>query len=77
NKQSPEVLTQSSTLFDTVAIYLALNESLIEMEELPIRVTDEGFTVIDQDARKAHCAMRWKSLDGFKDDLVTRLTAER
>lgn len=76
NKRSPEVLTKSSTLFDTVAIYLGLSESLIEMEELPIRVTDEGFTVIDQGARKAHCAMRWKSLAGFKDDLVARLSGE-
>jgi len=64
----------SSTLFDTVAVYLALTEELLEMETLPIRVTDDGHTVIDQQARKAHCAMKWKDLGAFDDFLVQRLT---
>jgi inosine-uridine nucleoside N-ribohydrolase len=65
----------SSTLFDTVAVYLALTEELLEMETLPIRVTDDGHTVIDQQARKVHCAMKWKDLGAFEDFLVERLTA--
>lgn len=75
-KKAPDVLTRSSTLFDTVAIYLALSEELLEMEDLPIRVTDDGFTPIEEGARKTRCATRWKSLDAFKDDLVARLTVE-
>ncbi|MHC4179678.1 MAG: nucleoside hydrolase [Planctomycetota bacterium] len=65
----------SSVLFDTVAIYLALTEELVEMEKLPIRVTDDGRTVIDEKARVANCAMKWKDLDAFYDFLVERLTA--
>jgi inosine-uridine nucleoside N-ribohydrolase len=67
-------LTASSTLFDTVAVYLALSEDLVEMETLPIRVTDDGYTRIDQQARKVHCAMKWKDLGAFEDFLVERLT---
>jgi len=66
---------RSSTLFDTVAVYLACTEKLLEMEELPLRVTDDGFTVIEQGARPVRCAMTWKDLEGFKDDLVRRLTS--
>ncbi|NQT15930.1 MAG: nucleoside hydrolase [Planctomycetes bacterium] len=76
-KKAPEVLTKSSTLFDTVAIYLAFSEALLEIEDLPIRVTDDGYTRIDEGARKTRCATRWQDLDAFKDDLVARLTAPR
>jgi inosine-uridine nucleoside N-ribohydrolase len=39
----------STTLFDTVAVYLALPgaKPLLRMEELPLKVTDEGMTEID------------------------------
>ncbi len=67
--------TASSTLFDTVAIYLALSEELCEMEKLPIRVTDDGRTVIDRKARTVHSAMKWKDLGAFEDFMVERLTA--
>ena len=38
--------SHSSTLFDTVAVYLAIQHDLCHMEQLGLRVTDEGFTVI-------------------------------
>ena len=66
--------TQSSVLFDTVAIYLAFSEELLVMERLGIRVTDDGYTVIDDDARTINCAMDWKDLPAFEDFLVQRLT---
>jgi inosine-uridine nucleoside N-ribohydrolase len=65
---------RSSTLFDTVAIYLGFSEQLLHMEDLPLRVTDDGYTVIDQKARTVHCAMKWKDLGAFEDLLVSRLT---
>jgi inosine-uridine nucleoside N-ribohydrolase len=68
--------TQSSTLFDTVAVYLAFSESLLEMEELGIRVTDDGYTVVDEEARTIRCAMAWKDLPGFERFLVRRLTGQ-
>ena len=66
---------RSSILFDTVAVYLAFTEKLLNMETLPLRVTDDGYTKIDNSARPVHCAMTWKDLDAFNDDLVRRLTA--
>jgi len=66
--------SHSSTLFDTVAVYLALEDRLCTMEELGIRVTDDGFTVIDPAARKMRVATAWKDLAGFERWLATRLT---
>jgi inosine-uridine nucleoside N-ribohydrolase len=65
---------RSSTLFDTVAVYLAYSEELLLIEELPLRVTDQGYTVIDNKGKRVRCATRWKDLEAFKDHLVTRLT---
>lgn len=70
-------ITASSTLFDTVAVYLALTEELLEMEKLGIRVTDDGYTVIDDQARAVNCATKWKDLGAFEDALVDRLTSAR
>jgi len=67
------VETDSSTLFDTVAVYLAFSEDLLQMEHLGIRVTDEGNTVIDGQAKKIHCATGWKDLDAFEDLLLERI----
>jgi len=64
----------SSTLFDTVAVYLAFRQDLCRMERLGIRVTGEGLTVIDPQAKPITVATEWKSLDGFRDLLVSRLT---
>ncbi len=73
-KHSPESEQRSSTLFDTVAVYLAFSEELLVMEELNVRVTDDGYTVIDESAKTINCAMDWKDLSGFEDFLVKRLT---
>jgi inosine-uridine nucleoside N-ribohydrolase len=69
--------SRSSVLFDTVAVYLAFSEELLVMERLGIRVTDDGYTVIDQSARPIDCAMAWKDLPSFENFLVQRLTGER
>jgi inosine-uridine nucleoside N-ribohydrolase len=61
----------SSTLFDTVAVYLAAEQDLLEMQDLPLRVTDDGYTVIDEiDGRIVHCATAWKNLPAFQQKLV-------
>ncbi len=64
---------RSTTLFDTVAVYLAFSEDLVRMEELGVRVTEEGFTVIDPESPRARCATEWKDLAAFEDLLVERL----
>jgi len=66
--------SSSSTLFDTVAIYLAMSTDLVKMEKLPIKVTDDGYTRIDESAKMINCATEWKDLGAFEDLLVGRLT---
>jgi len=71
----PEQLdVKSSVLFDTVAIYLAFAQDLLVMEDLPIRVTDDGYTVVDENAKMMKVAVDWKDLSAFEDLLVERLT---
>jgi inosine-uridine nucleoside N-ribohydrolase len=63
----------STNLFDTVAIYLAIAEDLVEIEELPLIIDDKGYTRINPAGSKVRCALRWKSLDGYFQWLVNRL----
>jgi inosine-uridine nucleoside N-ribohydrolase len=65
--------SSSSTLFDTVAIYLAMSTELVKMEKLSIIVTDDGFTRIDEKGKAINCATEWKDLSAFEDLLVDRL----
>ena len=66
---------RSSTLFDTVAVLLALGGKWLKIEELGIHVTEEGFTVIDDRARRLKVATEWLDIDAFRSFLVERLTA--
>jgi len=43
------------------------------MERLGIRVTDDGYTRIDENAKVINCATEWKDLSAFEDFLVDRL----
>jgi inosine-uridine nucleoside N-ribohydrolase len=71
---SPEFEQRSSVLFDTVAAYLSFRQDLVVMEDLPIRVTDDGMTVIDEKGGKGmHVATAWKDLAAYEDFLVQRL----
>lgn len=66
--------SHSSILYDVVPVYLAIREELCQMETLPIRVTDDGRTVIDAEAGKPmRVATEWNDLEAFKDWLVDRL----
>ncbi len=64
---------RSSTLFDTVAIYLAYSQEGLEIEETGVRVTDDGSTVRDPEERPIRVATRWSDLDGFLGHLAARL----
>jgi len=74
SKNNDTSLNKSSVLFDTVAVYLAIQQNFCTMENLGIKVTDNGMTVIDDKAKKIHTATAWKNLDGYRDFLVDRLT---
>lgn len=77
----------SSTLFDTVAVYLAMRpvlhsstaeggQDLCEMETIGLRVTDDGLTIIDPQGKQVNVATKWKDLGAFEDFLVERLTGK-
>lgn len=75
-KARKEELDGSSTLFDTVAVYLAFTDALCRMETLGIRITDDGRTAIDEAAKKVRVATEWKDMGAFEDLLVRRLTGK-
>ncbi len=75
NMNEAQANSRSSTLFDTVAIYLAMKRDLVEMEKLGIRVTDDGYTLIDDKAKKINCATKWKNLGDYESFLAERLTS--
>jgi len=65
---------RSSTLFDTVAVYLAISRELTKMQRLPVAITDAGHTKVTEGAKMVDCAIDWDTLGGFEDFLVERLT---
>ena len=64
---------QTSVLYDSVAVYLAFSESFVEMETLPITITDDGKTLIDEEGDPVRCATGWRDQAAFLDLLVERL----
>jgi predicted ATPase len=52
---------------------MAFSEDLLEVETLPIAVTDEGRTIIDESAQKIRCAMRWQDQAAFEQLVAERL----
>ncbi|MDP8242632.1 MAG: nucleoside hydrolase [Candidatus Hinthialibacter antarcticus] len=49
----------SSVLYDTVAVYLAFDQSKCEIEDLKLKVDHRGYTVRDPNGKTIHTAMRW------------------
>ena len=54
------VAAKSSTLFDCVAVYLAISRDLVKTETTGVRVTDEGMTIPDPAARPLVWATEWQ-----------------
>jgi len=70
----PDAESASSTLFDTVAVYLAFADEWCLMENLGLRITDDGYTLLDQSAKPIRCATAWRDLQAFEQFLLARLT---
>lgn len=64
---------QSSILYDTVAVYMAFSRELLEMETLPIIVTDDAKTMVDEGGQPVQCAMGWQGLEAFEAHVAERL----
>ncbi len=70
---------RSTTLYDTVAVYLAFADALCEIETLNLAIADDGATVVvDAGAAGGHpvrVATRWRDERAFYELLVQRLIA--
>jgi len=76
--QAPEMPRDRSTiLFDTVAVLLALGRQWLKVEELGVRVTDKGYTILDDQAPRMLAATSWQDIDSFRRFLVDRLTGQK
>ncbi len=65
---------QSSILYDLVAVYLGFADDLLAMENLPILVTADGKTLVDETGSLVHCALNWRDQEAFLDLVTARLT---
>ncbi len=66
--------SRSSILYDTVAIYLALEDHpYVSVTQLQLRVTKDGFLIRADSGRKANVALQWNNKPAFKDWLTQRL----
>ncbi len=65
--------TESTTLFDTVAVHLAHSREFLRMERMRLRVTDDGYTVEDPAGPELDVAIEWTDLDGYHEHLSRRL----
>jgi inosine-uridine nucleoside N-ribohydrolase len=64
----------SSILYDTVAVYLALNSDLLQIDELALEINDTGGTIVNQkDGRPVQAAIKWKDKQAFLDLLLERI----
>jgi inosine-uridine nucleoside N-ribohydrolase len=75
NIPDPDQLTESTILYDTVAVYLAdpAGQPLINFQTLHITVTDQGVTAISPGANEVRVATSWKDLPAYRAHLVETL----
>ena len=75
---APELAERrTTTLFDTVAVYLAFAEDLLEMETVRLAVRDDGLTFESDEGSSVRAAMGWRDLPAFRELLISRLIGER
>ena len=68
---------RTTTLFDTVAVYLAFADDLLAMETIPLQVRDDGLTFEAAGGTPVRAAMRWRDQQAFENLLIDRLLGER
>lgn len=65
---------RSTTLYDTVAVYLAMRDDALTIETLPISVGADGFTRIDPAGKPMRVATGWRDAGAFEALLVERVS---
>jgi inosine-uridine nucleoside N-ribohydrolase len=67
----PELFERETTvLYDTVAVHLAYDESLVDIEELGIGLSPYGLMSISAEDPTLRLATQWRDQDRFLDHLV-------
>ena len=74
NKPGKNFERESTVLFDTVAIYLALSEEYLVMKEMKIKIGNDGKMREDKSGRSMNVAIDWENQNAFLDFLVARYT---
>ncbi len=64
---------RSTTLYDTVAVYLAFADEALQVETLPIVVGNDGRTRIDPAGRMTRVATGWRDAAAFDALLLERV----
>ena len=64
---------RSTTLYDTVAVYLAFTTRRLVMEDIRIKIADDGLMTEEPDGRPVSTALAWQDFDGYLDFLLGRL----
>lgn len=64
---------ESTILYDTVAVHMAMSGEFYRMEVVPLVVDDGGFTRVDPSGTLIRAAVEWTDLDGYCDYLTGRL----
>jgi hypothetical protein len=69
----------TTVLWDAVAVYLAYDASLLEIERLPIHVEDDGRMTVSPRGPVIRVATEWRDggAEAFADQLVDRLQKSR
>jgi len=66
----------TSILWDTEAVYLAFCQKFLVLKEHGIKISDDGYTLIDNSSKMVTCAVGWKDISAFEDLLVDRLICD-
>jgi len=67
----------SSTLFDTVAVWLTWDDTYWEIKDVRFRVTRMGHTLPDPQGKQARAAVKWKDRDAFCNAIADRIANYR
>jgi len=76
NEYHGELPPTTSTLFDTVAVYMAFSTEYLEMVQLRLCCDDHGCLIEHPDGTLIDTAVRWKNRQQFLDLLMRRLAAQ-
>lgn len=69
--------TASSILFDTLAVAMVESTQWVDVEQVRIEVTDDGFTRRSETGATIGAALRWKDRDAYQKWLVDKITGAR